>query len=1039
MKKTKSNLRQQAEAKLSEQKEKTQSLTKEDTQRLVHELQVHQIELEMQNEELIQARTEVEETFRQYIDLFDFAPVGYMMLTQDGTIQRVNLAGAALLGMDRVKLLNRRLELFVAEESQLVFSAFLEKLLSGEGQKKCEVLFKKNENELLWVRLEATCFEGRQQSRTVLVDITERKQMVQALQESETRYRELIELAVDGILIGSHEGIIIGANSHMLDLSGRTLENLIGKHISALFNPNEINSTPYRFDLLQKGETVRNERNLIRPDGSFVLVEIHTKMMPDGTYQSIFHDITERKQAEELLKESEWRTRIVSELTTDYIFVVDVDPGGILKLRWASDNLSRMTGRTAEEVETSDKWGNIIHPDDEDRFFEFVNQILSTAEAGEFECRSFYKHGGERWIWIFARPQVGEGNRVTTIVGAIQDITERKRAEEALKRNERVLRLFVQHSPASIAMFDLDMKYIIASRRYLVDYGLGEQDLTGRSHYEVFPEISEHWKEIHRRCLAGAIEKADEDPFPRADGHLDWVRWQIHPWYEESGKIGGIILFSEVITERKRAEQALQARLRLSEFADSHSLDELLQTALDEAETLTASTIGFAHFLQADQKTLELQTWSTNTLESMCTAEGKGSHYSVDQAGVWADCIPARAPVIHNDYASLPASHRKGLPQGHAPVLRELVVPVLHNDLIVMIMGVGNKSTDYDARDVESFSQLANSVWDIIQRKRAEEAVKRSEKKYRMLHESMMDGFVSVDMDGKILEYNEIFIDMLGYSKDEIVQLTFRDITPEKWHAFENDIVENQILKNGYSQVYEKEYRRKDGVIFPVELHTVLLRDDQGNPVGMWASIRDITERKRAELELRYMKVGLESANVELKAALALQKELAHTDTLTGINNRRHLYELAEHEFEIASRYQQPLSAIMFDIDHFKEVNDTFGHAVGDQILQRVTEVACTKLRSADVIGRYGGEEFVIIMPMTNAKQAFPLAERIRVGVAAIRVPTEKGDAAVTLSIGIVEIIHGAQDKSAESLIRRADKAMYAAKQAGRNRTEIGD
>ena len=159
---------------------------------------------------------------------------------------------------------------------------------------------------------------------------------------------------------------------------------------------------------------------------------------------------------------------------------------------------------------------------------------------------------------------------------------------------------------------------------------------------------------------------------------------------------------------------------------------------------------------------------------------------------------------------------------------------------------------------------------------------------------------------------------------------------------------------------------------------------------------------------------------------------------LTGVNNRRYLYELAEHEFEIATRYRQPLSAMMFDLDYFKKINDTFGHAVGDEILQRVTQAACAELRSADVIGRYGGEEFVIMLPMTNAQQAYSLAERIRKRVAEIRVPTEKGEAAVTLSIGIVAIIPGAQNGSVENLIRRADEVMYAAKQAGRNRVEIG-
>jgi diguanylate cyclase (GGDEF)-like protein len=127
----------------------------------------------------------------------------------------------------------------------------------------------------------------------------------------------------------------------------------------------------------------------------------------------------------------------------------------------------------------------------------------------------------------------------------------------------------------------------------------------------------------------------------------------------------------------------------------------------------------------------------------------------------------------------------------------------------------------------------------------------------------------------------------------------------------------------------------------------------------------------------------------------------------------------------------------MFDIDHFKKVNDTYGHAAGDQILQRVTQVASSELRSTDVIGRYGGEEFVIILPMTNVQQAFPLAERIRAGVGAIRVPTEKGEASVTLSIGIVEMMHGTNNRSIENLIGYADKVMYAAKQAGRNCTKL--
>lgn len=131
----------------------------------------------------------------------------------------------------------------------------------------------------------------------------------------------------------------------------------------------------------------------------------------------------------------------------------------------------------------------------------------------------------------------------------------------------QILRLLVEYAPASIAVFDRDMRYLIVSRRFLADYHLEEQDLIGRSHYEVFPDIPERWKEIHRRCLAGAVERCEEDPFPRKDGKLDWVRWEIHPWYEADGEVGGVVLFSEVITERKQAEEALRlSRDRLTEL-----------------------------------------------------------------------------------------------------------------------------------------------------------------------------------------------------------------------------------------------------------------------------------------------------------------------------------------------------------------------------------------------------------------------------------------------------------------------------------------
>jgi len=147
--------------------------------------------------------------------------------------------------------------------------------------------------------------------------------------------------------------------------------------------------------------------------------------------------------------------------------------------------------------------------------------------------------------------------------------------------------------------------------------------------------------------------------------------------------------------------------------------------------------------------------------------------------------------------------------------------------------------------------KVADLEGEISERKRTEEKLLRSEIRYRKLYESMRDAFIRVNMAGQILEYNPAFKEMLGYSDDELTRLTYQDLTPEKWQAFETYIVETQIRQRGYSDVYEKEYRKKDGTVFPVELRTYLIHDDAGQPAGMWALVRDITDRKSAEEKIR--------------------------------------------------------------------------------------------------------------------------------------------------------------------------------------------
>jgi PAS domain S-box-containing protein len=142
----------------------------------------------------------------------------------------------------------------------------------------------------------------------------------------------------------------------------------------------------------------------------------------------------------------------------------------------------------------------------------------------------------------------------------IREMNERQRVEAALRESEERLLLFIEHAPASLAMFDREMRYLSVSRRWRQDYGLGERDVRGLSHYEVFPEVPEKWQAAHRRGLAGEVVSSDADRFARLDGSVQWVRWELRPWYGGTGEVAGVVIFTEDITARRFAEEALQER-----------------------------------------------------------------------------------------------------------------------------------------------------------------------------------------------------------------------------------------------------------------------------------------------------------------------------------------------------------------------------------------------------------------------------------------------------------------------------------------------
>ncbi|MHB0935236.1 MAG: sensor histidine kinase [Armatimonadota bacterium] len=260
------------------------------------------------------------------------------------------------------------------------------------------------------------------------------------------------------------------------------------------------------------------------------------------------------ERAEQALEDAREREHLFRSLADGANAIIGIVQGE--RFVYVNHYFAEISGFSQDEL-LAIEISRIISPHDRAMVLERARQRQAgQAVATRYEFTIVTKDGREVWLDFAAALTEYDGR--PAIIGIAYDITERRRAEEALQSRDALLRTFIEHAPAAVAMFDRDMRYMAVSRRWLSDYRLGERDIIGLSHYAVFPEIGEEWKAIHQRCLTGTCERRDEDPFPRADGTVDWVRWEIVPWYQPDGSVGGMLMFTEVITAQVQAREALE-------------------------------------------------------------------------------------------------------------------------------------------------------------------------------------------------------------------------------------------------------------------------------------------------------------------------------------------------------------------------------------------------------------------------------------------------------------------------------------------------
>ncbi len=391
-------------------------------------------------------------------------------------------------------------------------------------------------------------------------DINQRKQNeIERIQAERERDR-FFDLSLDLLTIANLDSYFVRLNPAWEQTLGFTTAELTAKPYLDFVHPDDRAATLATAQGLSRGKTVMRFENRYRcKDGSYRWLSWSSRPYDEqNLVYAVAHDITDRKQAETALQIGEELFRSTFENTSIGLAHVALD-GTWMRV---NQKICEILGYSSTEL-LATTFQAITEPADLAEDLDLVQQLVN-GEINEYTLEKRYIHRQGHHVW--ANLTVALIRTIATdgrlgipqyFISAIQDITDRKQLEAQLRQRESQLQLFVKYVPVGVAMFDRDMCYLSASDVWLDCHELRQRDIVGRSHYDLYPDLPQQWKEMHQRCLAGAIESCEEDLFPCPDGSIEWVRWEARPWYTDTDEIGGIIMFSEIITDLKLRSVAL--------------------------------------------------------------------------------------------------------------------------------------------------------------------------------------------------------------------------------------------------------------------------------------------------------------------------------------------------------------------------------------------------------------------------------------------------------------------------------------------------
>lgn len=456
------------------------------------------------------------------------------------------------------------------------------------------------------------------------------------------------------------------------------------------------------------------------------------------------------------------------------------------------------------------------------------------------------------------------------------------------------------------------------------------------------------------------------------DGRIKYVREHCETFYDDEGRPLRSVGTVQDITERRAAEEA---RRKAAE-----ELEDLYNRAPCGYHSLDPNGV----FIRINDTELQWLGYARDEV--------------VGKMRITDLFTPASRQIFQNNFPRFKA-------QGH---VEDLEFEVIRKDGSLFIALISATAV-LDAAG--GYLMSRSTMFDITARKQMEQAHRDSEERFRNILEYAPIGIAVVSLGGQFIQVNRALCDIVGYSREELEALSFQAIThPDDLSL---DLANAKRLLAGEIRSYqmEKRYIRKDGQAVWIQLTGTVLRDTRNEPLYFIAQVEDITDRKRAQEQIR---------------------QLAYYDTLTGLANRRLMLDRLEHALDQAKRFQRSLALLFLDLDRFKQINDTLGHDVGDELLKVVASRLNGCIRHGDTVSRQGGDEFVIVLAeIAHAYDAAQVAEKV---LAALSRPVVVAphELHITTSIGIAVYPVDGPDDMLE-LMKKADQAMYAAKEAGRN------